>query len=94
MDRRPKNTDQSDWQRLPDEVRDLLRGMEWVAKAEVRLREEGHIFMGEALVVPRPGACDLVRKLGRAADAAKALDWRMHELAVMLAERPPAPAPR
>jgi hypothetical protein len=36
----------------------------------------------------------LVRKLGRAADAAKALDWRMHELTVMLAERLPAPALR
>jgi divalent metal cation (Fe/Co/Zn/Cd) transporter len=92
VERRPKKTDESDWERLPDRVRDLLRSMDWVADAEVRLREEGHIFMGEAFVVPRPGAGDLVHEIGRAADAAKALDWRMHELTVMPVERLPGPA--
>ncbi|MBD0273281.1 MAG: cation transporter, partial [Acetobacteraceae bacterium] len=67
IDRRPKKTDQSDWEHLPERVRALLRGMDWVADAEVRLREEGHIFMGEAFVVPHPDAGDLVRKLGQAA---------------------------
>jgi len=93
-DRRPKNTDGSDWERLPEQVRDMLRGLDWVADAEVRMREEGHIFMGEAFVVPRPGADDLVRKIGQAAEAAKALDWRMHELTVMPVERLPDLAPR
>lgn len=94
VDRRPKKTDQSDWERLPDRVRDLLRGMDWVADAEVRLREEGHIFMGEAFVVPRPGTGDLARKLGEAAEAARALDWRMHDLAIMPVERLRQAAPR
>ena len=94
VDRRPKKTDQSDRERLPDQVRDLLRGMDWVADAAVRMREEGHVFMGEAFVVPRPGAGDLVRGLGQAAEAAKALDWRMHELTIMPVERLPEAAPR
>ena len=79
---------------MPDRVRDLLRGMDWVADAAVRMREEGHVFMGEAFVVPRPGAGDLVRRLGQAAEAAKALDWRMHELTIMPVERLPEAAPR
>ncbi|CAA9522464.1 MAG: hypothetical protein AVDCRST_MAG31-1626 [uncultured Sphingomonas sp.] len=94
VDRRPEKTDQSGPELLPDRVRDLLRGLDWVADAEVRMREEGHVFMGEAFVVPRPGAGDLVRELGRAAEAAKALDWRMHELTIMPVERLPDAEPR
>lgn len=94
INRRPKKTDGSGWEGLPHEVRDLLRGLDWVADAEVRMREEGHVFMGEAFVVPRPGTGDLVRRLGEAADAAKALDWRMHELTIMPVERLPSLAPR
>jgi divalent metal cation (Fe/Co/Zn/Cd) transporter len=91
--RRPKKTDDSDWERLPHDVRDLLRGLPWVAEAEVRMREEGHVFMGEAFVVPRPGTGDLVRRLAEAAEAAKALDWRMHELAMVPVERLPGVEP-
>jgi len=50
VDRRPKKTGQSDWEHLPERICALLRGMDWAADAEARLREEGHIFMGEALV--------------------------------------------
>ena len=94
VDRRPKKTDESGRECLPERVRDLLRGMDWVANAEVRMREEGHVFLGEAFVVPRPGTGDLVRRLGRAAEAAKALDWRVHELTIMPVERLPDVAPR
>ncbi len=94
VDRRPERTDESGRERLPDRVRDLLRGLDWVADAAVRMREEGHVFMGEAFVVPRPGAGDLARRLGRAADAAKALDWRMHDLTIMPVERLPDAEPR
>ena len=66
VDQRPKKADQSDWEHLPGEVGDLLRRMEWVAAAEVRMREVGHIFLGEAFVVPRPGTDDLVGKIERA----------------------------
>jgi divalent metal cation (Fe/Co/Zn/Cd) transporter len=92
--RRPQKTDQSGWERLPDEVRELLKRMDWVADAEVRMREEGHIFLGEAFVVPRPGTADLVLKLAQAAKEAAALDWRVHELVVMPVERLPEPASR
>jgi divalent metal cation (Fe/Co/Zn/Cd) transporter len=94
VDRRPQKADRSGWERLPDEVRDLLRRMDWVEDAEVRMREEGHILLGEAFVVPRPGTEDLVGKVRRAAEEAEALDWRVHELVVMPVERSPVPASR
>ena len=73
-DRRPQKTDRSDWEHLPDEIRDRLKDMDWIADAQVRMREEGHIFLGEAFVVPKPGTADLVRRLGQAIDEMKALD--------------------
>lgn len=87
--RHPQKTDQSGQEPMPETVRDLLLGLDWVADAEVRLREEGHIFMGEAFVVPRPGTDDIMRKVGEAADAAKRLNWRMHELTIMPVEQLP-----
>ena len=82
-DRRPRRTDNSEWEKLPGEVEGMLRELPWVAAAEVRMREAGHIFIGDALVVPRPGTQDLVDKLGDAAAQAKSLDWRIHELVLM-----------
>lgn len=90
IDRRPERADKSDYEHLPDEVRDLLRGFDWVEDARVRMRDEGHIFIGEALVVARPGTPDLVEKLEQAAAEAKTLDWRVHELVVMPVTRLPS----
>jgi divalent metal cation (Fe/Co/Zn/Cd) transporter len=88
-DRRPRKTDGSDWEELPDHVRQLLLDRDWVQDAHVRMREEGHIFLGEAFVVPRPGTTDLIARIERVADDAHALDWRVHELVVMpVAELP------
>jgi divalent metal cation (Fe/Co/Zn/Cd) transporter len=82
IDREPERTDQKGPEALPDEVRALLEGMDWVEKAEVRFREQGHIFVGEAFVVARAGTEDLVGKLSEAVQEARALDWRMHELVI------------
>lgn len=51
------------------------------------MREAGHVFVGDALVVPRPGTQNLVAKLGQAAEKAKALDWRVNEVVVMPVDR-------
>jgi len=91
IDRRPMRTDGSDWEQLPYEVRDLLCGLDWVVDVEVRMRDEGHIFLGEAFVVPRPDAGNLVDRLAEAAAEAKALDWRMHELVLMPVRSLPKP---
>ena len=89
VDRRPEKADGSDWEQLPEEVRDLLLRMDWVADAAVRLRDEGHIFLGEAFVVPRPGTEDLVHKLEQAAREARSLNWRVHDLVIMPVARLP-----
>ena len=55
--------------------------MDWVHDAEVRLREEGHVFVGEAFVVPIDEE-DLLERLERANQHLLDLDWRLHELVI------------
>jgi hypothetical protein len=55
--------------------------MDWVKDAEVRLREHGHVFVGEAFVVPVDDE-DLVGRVERANERLLELDWRLHELVI------------
>ncbi|HEX8257320.1 MAG TPA: hypothetical protein VF589_06775, partial [Allosphingosinicella sp.] len=90
IDRKPERTDQKGAERLPGKVREHLEALDWVEKADVRMREEGHIFVGEAFVIPKAGTRDLIAKIERAVAEAKAIDWRMHDLVVQpVADLPP-----
>jgi cation diffusion facilitator family transporter len=96
LDETPANVDGTAREALPERVRTYLRGLPWVADADVRIRDGGHAFTGEAFVIPRDSK-DLVRRLGDAAAGACALDWRMLDLSVMpvesLDELPPKNGP-
>jgi hypothetical protein len=63
----------------------------------VRLREEGHVFAGEALVVPVEDD-GLVERLDHAAEELRALDWRLFDLVLVPVAQLPAradvPAPQ
>lgn len=97
MDSRPTHYDDSGPHPLIGELEDALREMDWVEDAQVRLREEGHVFTGEALIVP----IDEERLVGRLEDATRhalSLDWRLHDVVVVpvtsLDARPAAPNPQ
>lgn len=53
----------------------------WVKEASVRLRESGHVFFGEALVVPR-SQDDLADKIQRTREELLELDWRLYDIAI------------
>jgi cation diffusion facilitator family transporter len=91
MDRKPARTDQSGPDPLPEQVEAMLRELPWVKQAEVRLREEGHIFLGEAFVVPRDDVDDLVARIEAAVRQAREIDWRLHDLVVQPVSSLPAP---
>ncbi len=82
MDSRPTRYDGSEPHPLLAALEREARSLDWVAEARVRLREEGHVFAGEILVVPQPGEEDLVGSLERARERLMALDWRLHDLVV------------
>lgn len=82
IERTPMKTDRSEPDPLPSQLEQHLTGLDWVAGAEVRLREVGHVYFGEAFVAPRKDARDLPEKIARTMEDSKALDWRLHDLTV------------
>jgi divalent metal cation (Fe/Co/Zn/Cd) transporter len=86
MDRAPVSVDHARMDPLPARLEAELRSLPWVADARVRLREEGHVYFGEAEVVPADRQ-DLVSKLAEASDRLNRLDWRLHDLVIAPVDR-------
>ena len=59
----------------------MLRDLDWVEEVDLRLREEGQVYFGEALVVPSDET-DITEKVEDALERARGLDWRIHDLAL------------
>lgn len=87
MDRRPTTYDHAKPLPLVDDVEAHLRALPWVAGAEVRLREEGHVLVGEAYVVPVGSPGDVPQLVERTTRAIEDLDWRLHDVAVVVLPR-------
>jgi divalent metal cation (Fe/Co/Zn/Cd) transporter len=93
LDETPKKTvDRSKLEPLPGALaRHLEQTLDWVEKAEVRMREEGHVFFGEVFIVPRSpvrlSGEELVKSIGEVRKSAKEFNWRIHDLTVMPVER-------
>jgi cation diffusion facilitator family transporter len=81
MDSHPTKVDTNEDDGVSDKVRHTLEKLPWVAVADVRLREEGHVFVGEAFVVPKDES-NLVDKLKEASDVIHSLDWRVYDVVV------------
>ena len=89
MDSRPTTYDHAGEHPVMAEMEEVLCGLDWVQDARVRLREEGHVFAGEALVVP----ADDSGLLGRLEDAQarlRELDWRVHDVVIVPLESLPS----
>lgn len=97
MDSRPSSVDHARDDPLPARVETEMRNLSWVRDARVRMREEGHVFFGEIFLVLREER-NVVRRLHEAAELAKSLDWRVHDVVVSAVEdleevEAPDPAP-
>jgi len=83
MDREPEEATRPELDPLPRRLRQMLDDLPWVARSEVRLREHGHVFFGEAFVVPHPGhEPSLTQLIAGARQAGLALDWRLQDLTI------------
>ncbi|WP_410473423.1 cation diffusion facilitator family transporter [Guyparkeria sp. TX1] len=82
MDRRPNTVDgkPSD---LPRMVEERIAALPWVRRVDVRMREAGQVFFGEAYVEPVDDRSPIERT-AEAIECAKGVDWRMHDLTVEL----------
>ncbi len=86
MDQTPTTIDQDNVDPLRDELVSMLQDLDWVDEAEVRLREEGQVYFGEAFVVPSDTA-NLAENIEDAVKQAHGLDWRKQDLAIMPVRR-------
>lgn len=67
----------------PRRLREWVLALPWVEDADVRLREDGHVFTGEVYVVPDAVTPDLPRKLEELSRRAREVDWRIYDIVVM-----------
>jgi cation diffusion facilitator family transporter len=81
MDQAPTTVDGNDPDPLGDKLASMLQGLDWVEEVDLRLREEGQVYFGEALVVPSDET-DIPEKVEDALERARDLDWRIHDLAL------------
>jgi cation diffusion facilitator family transporter len=84
MDRRPRTVDGDDSD-APGKVQEAIGALPWVESAELRLREEGHVFVGEAFVTTLR-TDRLSAKIEEVRRAAAVVDWRVHDLVVQIEE--------
>ena len=82
MDNRPGVVDGKGPHPLPDRLLAAVRDHDWIADAWLRLREEGHVFVGELVVVPVADTDRLVERLEELGAWARRFDWRVHDLVV------------
>lgn len=80
MDRRPVTVD-GEVSKVPERARAALLGLDWVRDARVRLREEGHVYTGEAFLVTGSfDVAELPARLARAREVLRGVDWRVHDV--------------
>ena len=66
------------------DVEGYLRGLDWVADVGARVRDEGHGFHAECFVVPERGREPSVAELEQARRGCGELDWRLHDVVLVL----------
>ena len=79
MDKRPQRVDDEGIDPLPARLESAIKELDWVSDARVRLREQGHVFYGDVLVVPQDQR-DLVARIEKATKDLMEMDWRLFDL--------------
>ena len=81
MDSRPKSVEGYRVEGVVGRVENELRSMSWIKDVRVRMREEGHVFYGDAVVVTNESD-HLVGRIEEATERIMALDWRIYDFLI------------
>ncbi len=84
MDQTPYGVERAHPLDVPARLEDALRALPWVRDARARLRENGHLFMGDVTVVPTDERAPLLRS-EEAQRCVRAVDWRLRDVVVVFA---------
>jgi cation diffusion facilitator family transporter len=95
MDARPRRHDAREYHPVVEQMQRMIEDCDWVEEGAVRLREEGHVFTGEVMVVPSDEAAnwDLTDRLAELADRLMELEWKLFDIVVVPVKEIDIPAP-
>jgi cation diffusion facilitator family transporter len=97
MDARPRRHDAREYHPIVERMNAEVNGCDWVERGAVRLREEGHVFTGEVLVVPRASARadgeGLIERLEDLAEHLLSLEWKVYDIVVVPVSEIDIPSP-
>lgn len=82
-DESPRTVERADPHPSLERAREAALSVPWVKKAELHLREEGHLLSGSVFVVPA-GGVNAIDRLHEVRDAINRADWRVHDPDVCL----------
>jgi cation diffusion facilitator family transporter len=82
MDARPRRHDAREFHPIVERINEELRKTDWVEAGATRLREEGHVFTGEILVVPKTEE-HLLDRLEELAEHLLSLEWKVYDIVVV-----------
>ncbi|OUJ74781.1 cation transporter [Hymenobacter crusticola] len=81
MDQTPKTVSGQQSDPLLDQVRDVLASQSWIKDFSFRMRENGHIYLGEGFVVPVQEE-NLTQHIANTAQTIEQLNWRIQEFVI------------
>lgn len=97
MDARPRRHDAREYHPIVERMNETVNACDWVERGAVRLREEGHVFTGEVMVVPRAdalsGDAELVDRLEVLAERLLSLEWKVYDIVVVPVKEIDIPSP-
>jgi cation diffusion facilitator family transporter len=97
MDARPRRHDAREYHPIVERMNEVVNECDWVEEGAVRLREEGHVFTGEIMVVPRADALgsagELLDKLEELADHLLSLEWKVYDIVIVPVKELDIPSP-
>ncbi|WP_210465936.1 cation transporter [Rufibacter roseolus] len=83
MDQIPKTVDDQETDPLLNQIEHKLKGQSWIKEHAFRMREEGHIYSGEAFLVPHDQNGQLTQQIEKLLQEVRDLDWRIQEFTIM-----------
>jgi hypothetical protein len=92
MDARPRRHDAREFHPIVERINEELQKVDWIEAGAARLREEGHVFTGEVLVVPRTED-HLLDRLEELADHLLSLEWKVYDIVVVPVREIDVPSP-
>jgi cation diffusion facilitator family transporter len=97
MDARPRRHDAREYHPIVERMNEVVNACDWVEEGAVRLREEGHVFTGEVMVVPRASALagdgQLMDRLEKLADHLLSLEWKVYDIVIVPVKEIDIPSP-